>query len=186
MSVPAGLFFTLELLTKSWEEVKDKGNKSCGVDGVSIDDFDPHEELPRLLEELRTGEYTPAPVRRITIKEGPKERKIGIYTVRDKVVQQALLFFLEPLFEPEFLDCSSGTLRGAFLGIREDLRIIEEILKKLQALRKHQRGIARSIRKYEQQLSAVFDRCNTDRMEIEAGVLVRNKRGEEVKWFIEI
>jgi len=68
----------------------------------------------------------------------------------------------------------------------DDIALVEEILKKMQNLRKQRQGIENSVKKCEQQLSAFFDRIETDQLVIEAGTLVRKRIGEQVKWIIEI
>jgi len=86
-----------------------------GVDGQTIADFAAHvdEEVSRLVHELRTKTYQPQPVRRVTIpKPGGGERNLGIPAVRDRVVQQALLDILQPIFDPEFHPSSYGYRPG--------------------------------------------------------------------------
>lgn len=86
-----------------------------GVDGQTIADFAAKvgEEVDRLVHELRTKTYCPQPVRRVTIpKPGGGERSLGIPAVRDRVVQQALLNILQPIFDPEFHPSSYGYRPG--------------------------------------------------------------------------
>lgn len=86
-----------------------------GVDGQTIDAFESDlvSELDRLVHELRTKTYRPLPVRRVTIpKPGGGERNLGIPAVRDRVVQQALLDILQPIFDPEFHPSSYGYRPG--------------------------------------------------------------------------
>jgi retron-type reverse transcriptase len=94
----------------AWEKVKaNKG--SGGVDRVSIEDFERKlaqnlDEIHRLLKEDR---YSPLAVRRVWIpKPNGDKRPLGIPSVRDRVVQQALLNRLQRIFEPKFCDCSFG------------------------------------------------------------------------------
>lgn len=82
-----------------------------GVDGQTVADFasQVEDELTRLVHELRTKTYRPQPVRRVTIpKPGGGERNLGIPAVRDRVVQQALLNILQPIFDPDFHPSSYG------------------------------------------------------------------------------
>ncbi len=88
---------------------------SPGIDGVTV------EELPeylrvhwsRLREELLAGRYQPQPVKRVAIpKPGGGERELGIPTVLDRFIQQALLQVLQPLFDPTFSDASYGFRPG--------------------------------------------------------------------------
>jgi RNA-directed DNA polymerase len=86
-----------------------------GVDGQTIADFAANvdEEVKRLVHELRTKTYRPQPVRRVTIpKPGGGERHLGIPAVRDRVVQQALLDILQPIFDPDFHPSSYGYRPG--------------------------------------------------------------------------
>ena len=76
-----------------------------GVDGQTIASFaeNKDQELSLLLRELRDKSYRPQPVRRVVIlKPSGGERKLGIPAVRDRIVQQALLDILQPVFEPHF------------------------------------------------------------------------------------
>jgi RNA-directed DNA polymerase len=86
-----------------------------GVDGQTIADFQSglEGELTRLVSELRTRTYQPQPVRRVSIpKPDGGERHLGIPSVRDRVVQQALLDILQPVFDPEFHPSSYGYRPG--------------------------------------------------------------------------
>lgn len=102
-------------LRAAWQLVK--ANRGApGVDGNTIADFGANleRELETLSTELRSWKYQPSAVRRVEIpKPGSSDkRKLGIPTVRDRVVQQSLKLSLEPLFEPEFSDSSHGFRPG--------------------------------------------------------------------------
>ena len=93
-----------------------KSNKgAAGVDAMSVDEALPwlKEHGRELTESIRTGKYKPSPVRR---KEIPKPdggvRKLGIPTVIDRIVQQAIAQQLTPIFEPLFSDGSYGYRPG--------------------------------------------------------------------------
>jgi len=86
-----------------------------GVDGVTVKAFGQNlqEELRQLQHELKTGNYEPQPVLRVEIpKVDGSKRPLGIPTVRDRVVQQALLNILQPIFEPDFHPSSYGYRPG--------------------------------------------------------------------------
>jgi group II intron reverse transcriptase/maturase len=88
-----------------------KGAKTPGVDGQTCADFADRleDELTRLVHEPRIKAYRPSPVLRATIeKPGGGERLLGIPTVRDRVVQQAMLDILQPIFDPDFHPSSYG------------------------------------------------------------------------------
>ena len=95
---------------------KVKANRgAAGVDGQSLDDFAAHlsEEIDCLLHELKDKSYRPKPVRRVEItKPDDGIRELGIPAVRDRVVQQALLDILQPLFDPHFHPSSYGYRPG--------------------------------------------------------------------------
>ena len=95
---------------------KVKSNKgAAGIDGQSVVDFAEHlpEEIARLVCELKEKSYRPQPVRRVEIpKSDGTHRQLGIPTVRDRVVQQALLEILQPIFDPGFHPSSYGYRPG--------------------------------------------------------------------------
>lgn len=99
-------------LLEAFDKVKrNKGSKTAGIDGVSVKEFKEHlgENLCQLHNELKSGTYTPQAAKRIYIeKEDGSRRPLGIPTMRDRVVQQALLNVLQPIFEPDFHPSSYG------------------------------------------------------------------------------
>lgn len=103
-------------LLEAFDKVKrNKGSKTSGVDGISVKEFRKHltENLYQIHEELRNGSYTPHAVKRVYIdKEDGSKRPLGIPTVKDRVVQQALLNVLQPIFEPAFHPSSYGYRPG--------------------------------------------------------------------------
>ena len=101
-------------LARAFAKVR-RAKGAPGHDGQTIADFEANvdDELTRLVHELRTKTYHPQPVRRVTIpKPGGGERNLGIPAVRDRVVQQALLDILQPIFDPEFHPSSYGYRPG--------------------------------------------------------------------------
>ena len=115
-----------DVLMAAWEQVR-RNKGAPGVDGVTIDQIvhaegGPERFVAQLGEALRTRSYQPSPVRRVYIpKPDGRERPLGIPTVRDRVVQTAVLLVLEPIFEADFRDCSYGfrPRRGAHQAVRE-------------------------------------------------------------------
>lgn len=88
---------------------------AAGIDGQSIKDFEKRmsEELELLIKELREQRYQPHPVRRVEIpKPNGGIRLLGIPAVRDRVVQQALLEIMNPIFEEDFHPSSYGYRPG--------------------------------------------------------------------------
>ena len=106
--------FQKQRLYRAFEKVKsNKG--AAGIDGQRVADFAEHlsEEIARLAYELKEKSYRPKPVRRVEIpKPDGGVRALGIPTVRDRVVQQALLDILQPIFDPEFHPSSYGYRPG--------------------------------------------------------------------------
>jgi RNA-directed DNA polymerase len=100
-----------ETLWAGWRAVKRNGS-SAGIDGQTVDQFerDVEKRITRLHERLRTEAYEPHAVRRVLIpKAGSGElRALGIPSVSDRVVQTALRFVIEPIFEKKFSGCSYG------------------------------------------------------------------------------
>ena len=86
-----------------------------GVDGVKVEQLLEYsrEHWPRIREEIRSGRYQPQPVRKVEIaKPGGGTRTLGIPTVMDRMIQQALLQVLTAIFEPLFSDDSLGFRPG--------------------------------------------------------------------------
>lgn len=104
----------MPLLFEAYKHVR-KNKGAPGIDGQTVEAFGEklYVELSRLLLELESKTYCATAVKRITIsKEGGGERQLGIPTVRDRVVQQALRSILEPIFDPDFHPSSYGYRKG--------------------------------------------------------------------------
>ena len=101
-------------LAVAWERVKgNRGARSAGVDGETVHSIEAGGGRAALLDELRAElkacSFEPLPVReRMIPKPGGKQRRLGIATVRDRVVQASLKLVLEPIFEADFKPCSYG------------------------------------------------------------------------------
>jgi group II intron reverse transcriptase/maturase len=108
-----------------------KQNKgSPGVDGMNLDELSDYlrQEWPRIREELLVGCYEPLPVlRQLIDKTGGGKRELGIPTVLDRFIQQAILQVLQPIYDVTFSDHSHGFRpgRGAHDAIREAQRYIQ-------------------------------------------------------------
>ena len=92
----------------AWEHVA-KNHGAAGTDGETIEHFAHHADnyLAQLRRSVANGNYRPLPLRQVFIPKRDKTwRSIGIPTVRDRIVQQALLNILHPILEPEFEECS--------------------------------------------------------------------------------
>ena len=92
------------------KNVKRNGG-SGGIDGVQIEDLYAYlkENWPRIEELILTRKYKPQPVRRKEIqKENGGVRRLGIPCLIDRVIQQAMVQVLQPVFEPTFSDYSYG------------------------------------------------------------------------------
>src|SRR5690606_15854361 len=92
---------------------KTKG--SPGIDGISVGELGPHlvTTWPQYKEALLSGRYRPSPVKRQLIpKPGGGQRELGIPTVLDRLIQQALLQVLQPIFDPGFSAHSYGFRPG--------------------------------------------------------------------------
>ena len=90
---------------------KNKGAKTKGVDNVSITDFgkDLYTNLCQIQSELKSGTYQSSAVKRVYIdKSDGGKRGLGIPTIKDRVVQAAIVQILEPIFEPDFHPSSYG------------------------------------------------------------------------------
>lgn len=113
-----------ENLNKAYKQVKsNKG--SGGIDGMQVDELLPYlrENQETLIQKIRDGRYKPTPVRRVEIPKETKGefRKLGVPTVVDRVIQQAVTQELTPIYEEQFSENSFGfrPKRGAHDALRQ-------------------------------------------------------------------
>ena len=149
----------------AFKQVK-KNKGKPGIDGITIEEFEANldEELSQLQEELANWTYQPSPVRRVEIPKpgGKGVRRLGIPTVRDRVVQTTLKLLLEPIFDPHFSPHSYGFRPGR---------------SQHQAVQAAQQ-IVNSGKPYvvDIDLSKFFDRINHDRLIGRMGQKIADKR----------
>jgi len=105
---------TRENLQRALKRVR-ANRGAAGVDGLDIDQTVRKlvTDWPRIREQLLRGLWRPSPVRRVTIpKPDGGQRELGIATVTDRLIQQALLQVLQPLLDPTFSEHSYGFRPG--------------------------------------------------------------------------
>ena len=152
-------------LAQAWKQVK-ANNGAPGIDGVTVQDWPAHARAhwPAQREQLEGGRYKPQAVRRVEIlkPDGGGKRLLGIPTVTDRVVQQAIAQVLTPIFDPTFSDSSFGFRPG---------RNAHQAIKQVQAYVKAGRTIAVDI-----DLAKFFDTVNHDVLMNLLGRTIRDKR----------
>ena len=137
-------------MAAAWKRVK-ANRGSAGVDGLSITDTAEYLKAhwPRIRESLLDGSYRPAPVRRVQIpKPAGGVRELGIPTVTDRLIQQAVLQVLQPLIDPTFSEHS--------YGFRPGRRAHDAVLRARQYVQDGYRTVV------DVDLEKFFDRVNHD------------------------
>jgi RNA-directed DNA polymerase len=119
-----------ENLLRALKRVK-QNKGSSGIDGMSVDELSSYlkQEWPRIREELLAGSYEPLPVlRQLIDKPGGGERELGIPTVLDRLIQQAVLQVLQPIYDVTFSEHSHGFRPGrrAHDAIRQAQRYVQD------------------------------------------------------------
>ena len=139
-------------LSLAWKQVK--ANKGApGIDGMTIDDFPAfaRQHWERIRSQLSEGTYAPAPVRRVFIpKPDGSQRPLGVPTVLDRVIQQAIAQVLTPLYDGDFSQHSYGFRAG---------RNAHQAVRQVEAEWKRKRRHA-----VDCDLKAFFDTVNHDRL----------------------
>ncbi len=154
-----------ENLQAAWKRVR-ANRGAAGIDGMTIDEFPAWAKSghwSRVTNELATGRYTPSPVRRVEIdKPDGGKRQLGIPTVCDRVIQQAIAQVLTPIFDPTFSENS--------FGFRPN-RSGQQAVKQVHDIIKQGRRFAVDV-----DLSKFFDRVNHDLLMTRLGDKVNDKR----------
>lgn len=151
-------------LKRAWQQVRaNKG--AAGVDGMGIDDFPDwaKQHWPQCVTQLQQGRYQPQPVKRVRIdKPEGGQRQLGIPTVVDRVIQQAITQVLSPIIDPTFSTYSFGFRphRSAHQAIHQVQRYI-----------KQKRRIAVDV-----DLSKCFDRIHHDLLMSKLAIHIQDKR----------
>lgn len=139
-----------ENVVLAWRRVKANAG-SAGVDGRTVSQTAEHLKghWPQIKEQLLAGDYRPQPVRRVQIaKVGGGMRELGIPTVTDRLIQQALLQVLQPLIDPSFSEYS--------YGFRPGRRAHDAVLQAQQYVQAGYRTVV------DVDLEKFFDRVNHD------------------------
>jgi RNA-directed DNA polymerase len=155
---------TPENLRKAWHQVK-TNHGAPGVDGMTIEDFPAfaREHWPSIRQALRDETYQPAPVRRTEIpkRHGKGKRLLGIPTVVDRIIQQAMAQVLGPIFDPGFSASSFGFRPG---------RSAPQAVKQIQSYIKTGYKVAVDL-----DLTKFFDRVNHDALMARVARRVQDK-----------
>jgi len=154
-----------ENILKAWKRVRaNKG--AAGVDGMTIDAFPAWAasgHWKQVMVKLRSAQYLPSPVRRVEIdKPDGGKRQLGIPTVVDRVIQQAIAQVLTPIFDPTFSSNSFG-----FRPNRNGQQAVTQV----QSIIKQGRRFVVDV-----DLAKFFDRVNHDLLMALLGRKVKDKR----------
>jgi len=182
-----------ENMQRAWTRVKaNKG--AAGVDGMSISDATEfiRQNWEAIRSTLENGRYCPRPVRRVWIKKlGGGNRPLGIPTVLDRTIQQAIAQVLTPIFDPHFSESSYGfrPRRSAHDAIRQVKKLFRsgnryavdadlskffdtvnhDLLMRCVEKRVKDKGVLKLIRKYLQAEVMIDGRCEPTRQGVPQG-----------------
>jgi RNA-directed DNA polymerase len=151
-------------MRKAYSQVK-RNKGAAGIDNMSVEALMPYlkEKWPEIREQLVRGEYKPRPVRRVEIpKPDGGMRQLGIPTVLDRLIQQAIHQVLSPIFEPTFSDNSNGFRPGRSAH--------QGILKAKQYQAEGRMWVV------DMDLAKFFDEVNHDRLMSKIAKKVRDKK----------
>jgi RNA-directed DNA polymerase len=156
-------------LNAAWRRVRENGG-SPGIDGITVEAFPaqlrPHFETLRA--QLLDGSYRPSALRRVTIpKPNGGERQLGIPTVQDRLVQQALLQVLQPILD--------STFHAHSYGFRPGKSAHQAVAAAQEYIREEYDWVV------DLDLEAFFDHVNHDRLMSRLGERIADKR---VRWII--
>lgn len=117
-------------LNQAYLKVKRNGG-SAGADGMTVEEMLPYlrEHREEFLESIRSGRYKPQAVRRVEIpKPDGGKRMLGVPTVIDRMLQQAIVQVLQPIYETKFSDSSYGfrPKRSAQQAMKQALKYYNE------------------------------------------------------------
>jgi RNA-directed DNA polymerase len=151
-----------------WEAYRNvvRNRGAAGIDEMSVEELKPYlkKEWPAIKEALLGDHYRPQPVRRVEIPKagGKGMRKLGIPTVVDRLIQQATLQVLDPIFDPGFSESSYGFRRGRSAH--------QAVLKARDYVRAGNRWVV------DLDLEKFFDRVNHDVLMSRVARKVKDKR----------
>lgn len=156
-------------LNAAWRRVRQNGG-APGVDGITIEEFPAHlaGHSETLRQQLLDGSYRPSALRRVTIpKPNGGERQLGIPTVQDRLVQQALLQVLQPILDPAF--------HAQSYGFRPNRSAHQAVAAAQAYIREGYDWVV------DLDLEAFFDHVNHDRLMSRLGERIADKR---VRWIV--
>ena len=151
-----------------WRALKqvERNKGAAGVDKITVEQLRAYlrEHWLRIKEELLAGDYQPQPVRKVEIPKPGSQgmRMLGIPTVIDRLIQQALHQVLSPLFEPGFSESS--------YGFRPQRSAQQAVLKAREYVRKGRRWVV------DIDLEKFFDRVNHDVLMSRLARRIKDKR----------